>query len=83
MGFQFALPSARITVIFLIMLVCMVSVGDGALVPGVKTWDNVQMWDNSALREVWNFVDEYLEFRKYALLKLSDAGYFDHLLKAR
>jgi hypothetical protein len=48
-------------------------------VPGVK-WGLLEVWEESASTEVWTLVTEYLSFRKYAFDRLSDAGYFDHLL---
>ena len=48
-------------------------------VPGLK-WDALQVWEGSALPGAWDDVDGYLDFRTYALDRLSDLGFLDVLL---
>ena len=50
-----------------------------APVPGVN-WSKLDVWEGSALADVWARADEYLDFRSYALRALSDLGFLDHLL---
>ena len=47
--------------------------------PGVA-WSKLEVWEGSALADVWLRSAEYLEFRVYALSCLSDLGFFDRLL---
>ena len=48
-------------------------------VPGLK-WDALEVWEASALPGAWDDVDGYLDFRTYALDRLSDLGFLDILL---
>ena len=48
-------------------------------VPGRDGFGKLYVWEGSAKENVWSEVDQYIEFRSYALSKLSDFGYFDHL----
>lgn len=81
MVFGIRFPSARITLILLIVLtICLDGVLASGLVPGIKNWDSIKVWQNSSLRNVWELVEEYIDFRSYAFTKLSDMGYLDHLL---
>ena len=50
-------------------------------VPGRDGFGKLYVWEGSAKENVWSEVDQYVEFRSYALSKLSDFGYFDHLLE--
>ena len=77
------LPCA-LTSIFYLVLVCglfLSTTNASNSIPGVKGYDNVDVWDNSNTRDVWARTDEYFEFRKYVLSKLSDMGFLDVLLK--
>ena len=47
--------------------------------PGVA-WSKLELWEGSALADVWLRSAEYLEFRTYALSCLSDLGFLDHLI---
>ena len=50
-------------------------------VPGMSGFGKFDIWEGSANENVWSEVDQFVEFRSYALSKLSDFGYFDHLLE--
>ena len=65
--------------VILLVLVTVIGLGQAARVPGVK-WGLLEVWEDSAKTTVRNLVTEYFSFRKYAFDRLSDAGYFDHLL---
>ena len=69
----------RLACVSLLYLATLVVVLEAAKVPGVK-WGTLEIWENSASIEVWSLVAEYLSFRKYALDRLSDAGFLDHLI---
>mgnify|MGYP007086394216 CR=1 FL=1 len=49
-------------------------------VPGMSGFGKLEIWEGSAHENVWSEVDQYVDFRSYALSKLSDFGYLDHLL---
>lgn len=69
----------RLACVILLYSATLVVVLEAARVPGVK-WGALEVWENSASIEVWSLVAEYLSFRKYALDRLSDAGFLDHLI---
>ena len=50
-----------------------------APVPGFNL-QKLDVWEGSALADVWVRAAEYLDFRSYALRALSDMGFLDHLL---
>jgi hypothetical protein len=53
-------------------------------VPGMSGFGKLEIWEGSANENVWSEVDQYVDFRSYAYAlskKLSDFGYFDHLLE--
>jgi hypothetical protein len=50
-------------------------------VPGMSGFCKLGIWEGSANENVWSEVQQHVEFRSYALSKLSDFGYFDHLLE--
>jgi hypothetical protein len=76
---RFPVQPCRCTVLLLVILVLLLGMVE-SVAPGIKAWDSLQMWENSALRNVWTLTTKYLSFRSYALGKMSDVGWFDHLL---
>ena len=76
MGSAYLLLGLRFLLLLLIAEVVMVTL------PGVKGREGIMVWEMSASVSVWSMHDQYVAFRSYALTKLSDMGYFDHLLGA-
>ena len=64
----------------MICLLLLTQLVAAAPVPGVN-WSKLDVWEGSALADVWARADEYLDFRSYALRALSDLGFLDHLLE--
>ena len=75
------LPLWKVGVPTMILAVCLLLLDTVTAVqlPGVA-WSKLQVWEASALADVWSRSAEYLEFRTYALSCLSDLGFLDHLL---
>ena len=75
------LPLWKVGVPTMILAVCLLLLDTVTAVqlPGVA-WSKLQVWEASALADVWSRSVEYLEFRTYALGCLSDLGFLDHLL---
>ena len=48
-------------------------------VPGLK-WGALEVWEASALPGAWDDADGHLDFRTYALDRLSDLGFLGILL---
>ena len=80
MGSQVAIFALALNLLWLGLAVLLLSVTVAATrVPGLK-WDALQVWEGSALPGAWDDVDGYLDFRTYALDRLSDLGFLDVLL---
>ena len=71
---------ANLLVMRVVLTLLFVWVVEGT-VPGMSGFGKIEIWEGSASENVWSEVDQYVEFRSYALSKLSDFGYFDHLLE--
>ena len=55
----------------MVCLLLLMQLVAAAPVPGVN-WSKLEVWEGSALADVWARADEYLDFRSYAPRALSD-----------
>lgn len=68
-------------VLFLVCMGWLVGEVGATVLPGMKGFADVEVWEGSKDDNVFTMVTEYILFRSHAFQVLSDLGWFDHLLE--